>query len=58
MGVMTERKVAIVTGGTYGIGRAATVALAAKGYAVVTFGLDSRQIGSVAEQSTEVTQSE
>ncbi len=55
---MTERKVAIVTGGTYGIGRAVTVALAAKGYAVVAFGLDSRQVGSVAEKGTEGTRAE
>ena len=55
---MTERKVAIVTGGTYGIGRAATVALAAKGYDVVAFGLDTRQVGSVAEKGTEGTRAE
>ena len=52
---MSERKVAIVTGGTYGIGRAVTVTLAAKGYAVVAFGLDARQLGSAAESGTEGT---
>ena len=46
---MAEDKVAIVTGGTYGIGRAITITLAARGFNVVAFGLDARQIGSVAE---------
>jgi NAD(P)-dependent dehydrogenase (short-subunit alcohol dehydrogenase family) len=41
-------KVAIVTGGTYGIGRAITCELARRGYRVVAVGLDARQIGSEA----------
>ena len=55
---MTERKVAIVTGGTYGIGRAVTVCLAGQGYAVVAFGLDAPQIGSLAENGTKGTRAE
>ncbi len=43
-------KVAIVTGGTYGIGRAITLALAARGWRVVAFGLEAKQIGSMAQQ--------
>jgi len=46
---MPEQRAVIVTGGTYGIGRAITVTLARSGFAVVAFGLDTRQIGSVAE---------
>lgn len=43
-------QVAIVTGGTYGIGRAIALTLAAKGWRVVAFGLEARQIGSMAQQ--------
>ena len=43
---MTAGQVAIVTGGTYGIGKAITLTLAAKGYRVVAFGLEAKQIGS------------
>jgi NAD(P)-dependent dehydrogenase (short-subunit alcohol dehydrogenase family) len=43
-----QGKVAIVTGGTYGIGRAITCELARRGYRVVAVGLDARQIGSEA----------
>lgn len=46
---MDNRKVVIVTGGTYGIGRAVTIKLAERGWTVVAFGLDDRQVGSVAE---------
>lgn len=42
--------VVIVTGGTFGIGRAITVRLAQAGHRVVAFGLEGRQISSVAEQ--------
>ena len=42
------QKTAVVTGGTYGIGRAITVTLANQGYRVVAFGLEQRQIGSKA----------
>lgn len=50
-----DGKVVIVTGGTYGIGRAITLELARKGYRVVAFGLDSRQVGSLAENGTDGT---
>ncbi len=36
-------KVAIVSGGTYGIGRAITLRLAGQGYSVVAFGIDQKQ---------------
>ena len=40
---MAEARVAIVTGGTHGIGRAITATLAARGYAVVAVGNDAAQ---------------
>jgi NAD(P)-dependent dehydrogenase (short-subunit alcohol dehydrogenase family) len=49
-------KVAIVTGGTYGIGRAITCELARRGYRVVAVGLDARQIGSEAAGGSAGTQ--
>lgn len=53
-----DNKVVIVTGGTYGIGRAITLLLAEKGYAVVAFGLDQAQIGSLAANGTDGTNAE
>ena len=47
--------VALVSGGTFGIGRAITLALARRGYRVVAFGLESRQPGSSAEQGIAAT---
>ena len=52
---MAGEKVVTVTGGNYGIGRAITLVLARDGYRVVAFGLDARQIGSVAENGTDGT---
>lgn len=43
-----ESRVAIVTGGTFGIGRAITLTLAERGFRVVAFGLDSPQPSTVA----------
>lgn len=51
-------KVAIVTGGTYGIGRAITLTLARRSYQVVAFGLDEPQIGSIAANGTAGTRAE
>ncbi|MEA2874367.1 MAG: hypothetical protein QOH67_4345, partial [Hyphomicrobiales bacterium] len=45
---MTTSKVVIVTGGTFGIGRAITMGLAGRGHAVVAFGLEAPQVSSTA----------
>jgi NAD(P)-dependent dehydrogenase (short-subunit alcohol dehydrogenase family) len=45
--------VIIVTGGTFGIGRAISLKLARDGHAVVAFGLETRQVSSVAENGGE-----
>jgi NAD(P)-dependent dehydrogenase (short-subunit alcohol dehydrogenase family) len=45
---VTSARVVIVTGGTFGIGRAITLRLAALGHAVVAFGLEAPQISSTA----------
>lgn len=42
------RRIVIVTGGTFGIGRAITLGLAARGHAVVAFGLEAPQVSSTA----------
>jgi NAD(P)-dependent dehydrogenase (short-subunit alcohol dehydrogenase family) len=43
--------VVIVTGGTFGIGRAITLTLSRQGHQVVAFGLDAPQISSIAANS-------
>lgn len=48
-------RVAIVSGGTFGIGQAITMLLAGRGYRVVAFGLDAPQPGSTAEAGSYVT---
>ena len=45
--------VIIVSGGTFGIGRAISLKLARDGHTVVAFGLESRQVSSVAENGGE-----
>ena len=45
---MTAARVVIVTGGTFGIGRAITLRLAGRGHAVVAFGLETPQVSSTA----------
>lgn len=50
--------VIIVTGGTFGIGRAISLKLARDGHTVVAFGLESRQVSSVAENGGETLRAE
>ena len=45
---MNPTRVVIVTGGTFGIGRAVTLSLAARGHSVVAFGLETVQVSSTA----------
>lgn len=55
---MSAKPVVIVTGGTFGIGRAITTHLARRGFQVVAFGLEARQISSVAENAIPSLRSE
>ncbi|HXP94923.1 MAG TPA: SDR family oxidoreductase [Candidatus Binatia bacterium] len=50
--------VVIVTGGTFGIGKAITIELAKRGHKVVAFGLDARQHTSIAENGTALVRAE
>jgi NAD(P)-dependent dehydrogenase (short-subunit alcohol dehydrogenase family) len=50
--------VIIVTGGTFGIGRAISLKLARDGHRVVAFGLESRQPSSVAENGAATLQAQ
>ena len=43
------QKVVVVSGGTFGIGRAITLGLASRGHKVVSFGLEAAQVSSLAE---------
>jgi NAD(P)-dependent dehydrogenase (short-subunit alcohol dehydrogenase family) len=47
----TSGKVVIVTGGTFGIGRAITLGLARRGHPVVAFGLETAQVSSLAQDA-------
>ena len=51
----TTSRVAIVTGGIYGIGQAVTLRLATDGWRVTAFGLNARQIGSASENGVDRT---
>lgn len=46
-----SRPVAIVSGGTFGLGRDITLGLAREGYDVVSFGVETRQVSSTAENA-------
>jgi len=49
------RPVAIVSGGTFGLGRDITIDLARRGYDVVAFGLEAPQVSSIAAGGIEET---
>jgi NAD(P)-dependent dehydrogenase (short-subunit alcohol dehydrogenase family) len=49
--VSAAGKIVIVSGGTFGIGRAITLGLAARGHSVVAFGLEAPQISSTAQSA-------
>jgi NAD(P)-dependent dehydrogenase (short-subunit alcohol dehydrogenase family) len=51
-------KVVIVTGGTFGIGQAISLLLAERGWRVVAFGVNARQVSSIAENGTELLRRE
>jgi NAD(P)-dependent dehydrogenase (short-subunit alcohol dehydrogenase family) len=47
--MMGSGKVVIVSGGTFGIGRAITLGLSRRGHSVIAFGLESAQVSSTAQ---------
>jgi NAD(P)-dependent dehydrogenase (short-subunit alcohol dehydrogenase family) len=49
--VTASGKVVLVSGGTFGIGRAITLGLAGRGYSVVAFGLEAPQVSSIAQSA-------
>ena len=46
-----QAKVVLVSGGTFGIGRAITLGLAQRGHSVVAFGLEAPQVSSTAQHA-------
>ena len=55
---MSVGRVAIVSGGTFGIGKAISVTLARRGFQVVAFGLDAPQPSSTAENGSALLRAE
>ncbi len=51
-----NKKVVIVTGGTWGAGRGVVARLAQEGYQVIGCGTEKKEMGSTAEKGIEVTQ--
>jgi len=49
--VSAPAKVVLVSGGTFGIGRAITLGLAQHGHSVVAFGLEAQQVSSTAQKA-------
>jgi NAD(P)-dependent dehydrogenase (short-subunit alcohol dehydrogenase family) len=49
--VTASGKVVLVSGGTFGIGRAITLGLAGRGHSVVAFGLEAPQVSSTAQSA-------
>jgi NAD(P)-dependent dehydrogenase (short-subunit alcohol dehydrogenase family) len=49
--VSVPAKVVLVSGGTFGIGRAITLGLAQRGHSVVAFGLEAPQVSSTAQHA-------
>jgi len=49
--VSVPAKVVLVSGGTFGIGRAITLGLAQRSYSVVAFGLEAPQVSSTAQNA-------
>ncbi len=47
----TPAKVVLVSGGTFGIGRAITLGLARRGHSVLAFGLEAEQVSSTAQNA-------
>lgn len=58
MAIDTSKGLVIVAGGTFGIGKSITFLLAERGWSVLSFGLESAQISSLAEGSIGELQAE
>lgn len=53
-----QKKVVIVTGGTWGAGRGVVIRLAREGFQVVGCGTEKKEIGSIAEKGLGITRAE
>jgi NAD(P)-dependent dehydrogenase (short-subunit alcohol dehydrogenase family) len=56
--VSEDKKVVIVTGGTWGAGRGVVTRLVAEGYQVIGCGTEKKEVGSVAEKGIAITRNE